>query len=85
MLVHHLFGFDPDFGMLNLFLSTEASISLAFFTMLGEKQDNANKRSLEELKDTLESVQSMGKLLLAMGELKQIELTNKSAQIDPLE
>lgn len=77
LAIHYTTGFDQEFGMLNLFLSTEASISLAFFTMMGDKQDAANKRAIDELTDTVESVQAMSKLLLAMGEIKQNELTNK--------
>lgn len=77
LTIHHTTGFDPEFGMLNLFLSTEASISLAFFTMMGDKQDAANKRAIDELTDTVESVQAMSKLLLAMGEIKKTELENK--------
>lgn len=41
MCLHFLIGLDPDWGMLNLFLSSEASISLAFFTMTSAKQELA--------------------------------------------
>lgn len=36
---HWLFGLDPDFGGINLFLSAEASLSLAFFTIVSAMQD----------------------------------------------
>jgi uncharacterized membrane protein len=50
--LHFVFGIDPEFGMLNLFLSSEASISLAFFTMLSDRQDqhaNAQGEALAKM------------------------------------
>lgn len=36
---HILFGFDSDWGLLNLILSMEASLSMSLFMMLSEQQD----------------------------------------------
>lgn len=42
--LHFLFRFDRDWGALNLILSSEASIALAFFTMMSERQEAAQRR-----------------------------------------
>lgn len=68
LLCHFFFGFDKDLGMTNLFLSAEASLSLAFFTVLSDKQDakieamlnqmqNTDKVVLEKVEDILEEVE----------------------------
>ena len=36
---HFFLGIDREWGALNLMLSSEASIALAFFTMIAHKQD----------------------------------------------
>jgi hypothetical protein len=43
-------GFDRDHGLLNLFLSFEASISLAFFAAVGEAQYRATMELLSAIK-----------------------------------
>lgn len=50
MTFHFLFGFDTDFGDLNTILSTEASVSLAFFTMVSDKQASIEKLIIEEIR-----------------------------------
>ncbi|MGH7239520.1 MAG: hypothetical protein ACREHG_05580, partial [Candidatus Saccharimonadales bacterium] len=42
--MHWWLNIDKDFGALNLFLSAEASISLAFFTLVAEMQDKENRK-----------------------------------------
>jgi hypothetical protein len=39
MVLHWTIGFDPDWGGLNLFLSIEASLSMAIFMALQEQID----------------------------------------------
>lgn len=51
---HWWFGLDPDFGGINLFLSGEASISLAFFTIVADMQDSANRAQMEFQQKQLE-------------------------------
>jgi len=43
-------GFDRDHGLLNLFLSFEASISLAFFAVVSEMQYRVLLKLLEKIK-----------------------------------
>jgi hypothetical protein len=43
-------GFDKDHGLLNLFLSFEASISLAFFAVVSEMQYRVLVELLETIK-----------------------------------
>lgn len=43
-------GFDKDHGLLNLFLSFEASISLAFFAVVSEMQYRVLLKLLEKIK-----------------------------------
>lgn len=56
MGIHFLTGFDSDWGMLNLFLSLEASISLAFFTMLSDKQDAHSNEQAADVRRIAESI-----------------------------
>lgn len=43
-------GFDPNWGIYNVVLSTEASVSTALLLMYFEKQDAASRELLESLK-----------------------------------
>lgn len=52
-------GLDADHGLINLFLSTEASISLAFFTMLNDKTDAAQRAQADALERMVSSVLSI--------------------------
>lgn len=47
LTTHWIWHLDPDLGGINLFLSAEASISLAFFTILSEVQSIWFERMLE--------------------------------------
>lgn len=47
VLAHDLFGFDPDWGITNLALSMEASVSVALLIMAEDKQDAARRKQLE--------------------------------------
>ncbi len=62
-VLHGMLKFDPDFGIINLILSSEASVSLAFFAMMQEQTDiqhsevmNAIKSMLEQAKKTDEEI-----------------------------
>lgn len=52
LLGHEIIGMDKDLGGLNIFLSFEASISLAFFTMVSDAQSAEQKKQT----DTMESI-----------------------------
>lgn len=56
LLAHFLFGFDKDFGITNLFLSAEASLSLAFFTMLSDQQDAKFEAMLQQMQNNDQKV-----------------------------
>lgn len=56
-LAHRFLGFDPDWGITNLSLSMEASISVALLIMANEKQEAAQRRQLEYMLHLLESQQ----------------------------
>jgi uncharacterized membrane protein len=58
-----ILGMDKDHGMINLILSAEASISLAFFAMLQEKTDARVQDQMEvihnllaNMKETVEDI-----------------------------
>lgn len=53
-LIHGLLGFDKDFGVINLILSSEASVSLAFFAMMQEQTDLHHAELMTAIKDMLE-------------------------------
>lgn len=57
-------GFDRDHGLINLILSLEASISLAFFALVGEKQYQATMEMLKKIDAVLESVKKEEDIIL---------------------
>lgn len=49
----------PDFGRLNLVLSTEASLSVALLIMANDKQDVQQRKQLRYMLTTLEAMRAM--------------------------
>ncbi len=49
---------DPEFGRLNLLLSTEASLSVALLIMANEKQDKAQQETLKHLLRLAETIKT---------------------------
>jgi uncharacterized membrane protein len=56
LAVSHWTGFDGDHGLINLLLSAEASVSLAFFAMMGEKQDAQHREQMEAMLALLQAI-----------------------------
>jgi uncharacterized membrane protein len=50
LFLHFYLNVDSDFGMMNLFLSFEASVSLAFFAMVGDSQNAEQQQTLNAIK-----------------------------------
>jgi hypothetical protein len=69
LTVSNLTGFDKDHGLINLFLSAEASLSLAFFTLLNDKQN-------EKFEQILQAIQNQDKQLLDVVEEIHEEVTD---------
>jgi hypothetical protein len=53
-VLHGVFKLDPDFGIINLILSSEASVSLAFFAMMQEQTDLHHIELMNAIKTMLE-------------------------------
>lgn len=49
------FNFDRDHGLINLILSSEASVSLAFFAMMQEQTDAQHAEVMTAIKEMLEA------------------------------
>lgn len=49
-------GFDADHGLINLILSAEASVSLAFFAMMGDKQDAQHREQVAAMLALLQAI-----------------------------
>lgn len=71
LALHYLLGVDKDFGALNLCLSTEASVSLAFFTMTGERQSSESAAAMAALAKALEEQRATSRLILALAEAER--------------
>jgi hypothetical protein len=69
LMVSRLTGFDKDHGLINLFLSAEASVSLAFFTLLSDKQN-------ERFEQLLQTIQKQDEQLLETVEEIHEEVTD---------
>jgi hypothetical protein len=68
LMFHFRYGFDKDFGELNMMLSIEASVSLAFFTMLGDAQAAYQRTQTDYQKQMVEDVQRLGRATLSIAE-----------------
>jgi low affinity Fe/Cu permease len=58
LIISHVTGFDRDHGLINLMLSAEASVSLAFFAMQGEKQDDQHRQQMDAILGLLTAIKS---------------------------
>lgn len=56
LAAHFLFGTDRDLGGLNLFLSFEASVSLAFFTMVSDAQTAEARKQTDRIEEILKKM-----------------------------
>lgn len=56
---HNLLGFDHDWGITNLSLSMEASISVALLIMGNEKQEAAQRKQLTYMLHLMESIRDL--------------------------
>lgn len=78
---HMALGFDKDFGMLNTILSTEASVSLAFFTMVSDAQAKAQQRQAQALSEMVSDIKRMGEALITMSEVSQKVLLELNSRL----
>lgn len=62
--VHTGLGLDKDFGIINLILSSEASVSLAFFAMMQEQTDMQHAEVMQAIKAMLEQNNKVDKEIL---------------------
>lgn len=69
MLAHALFGFDSDWGMLNLFLSTEASITTALLIIDLRKAEMMQSTHLKYMLHLLEAL--CGPEMMAQEQVKE--------------
>lgn len=68
LALHWTFGLDKDLGGLNIFLSFEASISLAFFAMVSEFQYREQKLQTDTIQQILSQLQANDTKLLEVVE-----------------
>lgn len=76
-VVHGLFRFDKDFGIINLMLSSEASVSLAFFAMMQEQTDMQHHEVMTAIKEMLEKSQQTEAAILDVVEDIHEEVEDK--------
>ena len=70
----YITGFDKDHGLINLCLSAEASISLAFFAMLQDRNDIASKAQMDIIEQILKKMDERDQQLLVIVEDIQEEV-----------
>lgn len=73
-IVRGMFHFDQDFGMINLMLSSEASISLAFFAMMQEQTEMHHTELMTAIKEMLEQSKKVDAEILETVEEIQEEI-----------
>lgn len=81
---HFLTGFDDGFGLLNTFLSIEASISLAFFTMMGDAQSREQAKQTAELERAVNEILRIGAACLDVAQTQRDILREHSDELDTL-
>lgn len=64
LIVSTVTGFDHDHGLINLILSAEASVSLAFFAMLSDKQDEQHREQVAMMFELLKSIKAEEDVIL---------------------
>lgn len=74
LISHWLLGLDKDLGGLNIFLSFEASISLAFFTMVNDAQADAAKKQTDTMEAILRKLEANDQKVLEIVEDIQEEV-----------
>lgn len=82
--IHFIAGFDADFGLLNTFLSIEASISLAFFTMMGDAQSREQAKQTAELERAVNEILRIGTACLEVAQTQRDILREHSRELDML-
>ena len=78
MLSHVLWNFDSDWGMLNLFLSTEASITTALLIIDLRKAELMQTRHLKYMLHLLEAICGPEVVAQEQGEAAQEELVESA-------
>jgi uncharacterized membrane protein len=84
LLAHHFLKFDPDFGMLNMCLSIEASVSLAFFTMLGERASQSQNKQAESLASVVNDIKLMSASLIEVANAQKSVLETHTQVLETL-
>ncbi|MDR6393067.1 DUF1003 domain-containing protein [Paraburkholderia phenoliruptrix] len=64
LTISQITGFDADHGLINLILSAEASVSLAFFAMMGEKQDAQHREQINAMLALLKAIKAEEDVIL---------------------
>jgi low affinity Fe/Cu permease len=64
LMLHWLDGFDSDFALLNTVLSIEAAVAMAFFTMVSDKQNDAQVSQSNELEAAVDEIERIGQASL---------------------
>lgn len=81
---HHIWGFDPEFGMLNMCLSIEASVSLAFFTMVGERQSQTQLKQTEALTSVVNDIKLMSASIIEVANAQKAVLETHTQVLETL-
>jgi len=72
LMISKWIGFDRDHGLINLILSSEASVSLAFFAMMQEQTDAQHSEVMNAIKTLLEKNSKIDdKILDAVEEIQE--------------
>lgn len=72
LAAHWILGLDRDLGGLNIFLSFEASVSLAFFTMVNDAQMAEQKKQTDAMEALLTKIQQQdAQVLEAVEDIKE--------------
>lgn len=82
--VHYVTGFDPEFGILNMSLSIEASVSLAFFTMIGERQARMQSKQTASLTSIVTDVRNMSVSMIEVAKAQKAVLETHTQVLETL-
>lgn len=68
LMLSSITGFDKDHGLINLMLSAEASVSLAFFSMLQDRVERATKLQMDIMEQLLKKMNERDEKLMEIVE-----------------
>lgn len=81
---HVVTGFDNDFGTLNTILSSEASINIALFSVVSDRQAKAQKKQADALANLVTDIRKIASATFTTADAQKSILADNSQTLHRL-